>query len=130
MCPACAPPSSATAKPCSGSKAKPMRVCADWLDSSAKSEAQTASHKLNGQLPEARSRLRGLLTPFRRVLLHDSTVEALPDHLAKIFPGSRNQHKSFAALKIQFISDLLSGQALHLSLSGFTRNDQAAAPDI
>jgi hypothetical protein len=91
--------------------------------------AQTAT-ALFGQLPEARSRLRGLLTPFRRVLLHDSTVEALPDHLAKIFPGSRNQHKSFAALKIQFISDLLSGQALHLSLSGFTRNDQAAAPDI
>ncbi len=91
--------------------------------------AQTAT-ALFGQLPEARSRLRGLLTPFRRVLLHDSTVEALPDHLAKVFPGSRNQRKSFAALKIQFITDLLSAQALHLSLSGFTRNDQAAAPDI
>lgn len=93
--------------------------------------AQTATC-LFGQLPEARSRLRGLLRPFRRVLLHDSTVEPLPDHLAKIFPGSRNQHKArgSAAIKIQFITDLLSSQVLHLSLSGFTRNDQAAAPDI
>jgi hypothetical protein len=93
--------------------------------------AQTATC-LFGQLPEARARLRGLLLPFRRVLLHDSTLEALPDHLAKIFPGSRNQHqtKGSAALKIQCITDLLSSQVLHLSLSGFTRNDQAAAPDI
>jgi len=89
-----------------------------------------AATALFGQLPEARSRLRGLLQPFRRVLLHDSTVETLPEHLAKVFPGSRNQRKGFAALKIQFVTDLLSGQALHLSLSGFTRNDQAAALDI
>jgi hypothetical protein len=91
--------------------------------------AQSAT-ALFGQLPEARGRLRGFFAPFRRVLLHDSTVQALPDHLAQIFPGSRNHRKSFAALKIQFITDLLSAQALHLSLSGFTRNDQAAALDI
>ncbi len=89
-----------------------------------------AATALFGQLPEARSRLRGLLQPFGRVLLHDSTVETLPEHLAKVFPGSRNQRKGFAALKIQFIADLLSGQTVHLSLSGFTRNDQAAALDI
>jgi hypothetical protein len=91
--------------------------------------AQVAT-ALFGQLPEARARLTGLFAPFRRVLLHDSTVQALPDHLAKIFPGSRNQHKGCAALKIQFVTDLLSSQLIHLSLSGFTRNDQTAARDI
>ncbi len=91
--------------------------------------AQTATC-LFGQLPEARARLRGLLEPFRRVLLHDSTIETLPEHLAKVFPGNRNMRGGYAALKIQFITDLLSGQPLHLSLSGFTRNDQAAALDI
>jgi hypothetical protein len=91
--------------------------------------AQTATG-LFGRLPEARTRLRGLLQPFGRVLLHDSTVETLPEHLAKVFPGTANQRKHYAALKIQFITDLLSGQPLDLSLSGFTRNDQAAAPDI
>jgi len=89
-----------------------------------------AATALFGQLPEACSRLRGHLAAFRRVLLHDSTLETLPEHLAKIFPGSRNQRKGFAALKIQFISDLLSGQAVHLSLSNFRRNDQVAALDI
>jgi len=91
--------------------------------------AQSAT-ALFGKLPEARARLQGLLQPFRRVLLHDSTVETLPEHLAKVFPGTRNQRKGYAALKIQFITDLLSGQPLHLSLSGFTRNDQAAARDV
>ncbi len=85
---------------------------------------------LLGQLPGASARLRGWLSPFRRVLLHDSTVETLPERLAKVFPGTANQRKRYAALKIQFITDLLSGQPLHLSLSGFTRNDQAAAGDI
>jgi hypothetical protein len=91
--------------------------------------AQTATC-LFGQLPEARARVQGLLQPFGRVLLHDSTVETLPERLAKVFPGSRNQRKGYAALKIQFITDLLSGQPLHLSLSSFRRNDQAAALDI
>ena len=57
-------------------------------------------------------------------------MESLADPLAKLFPGSRNQRKGFAALKIQFITDRLSSQVLHLSLSGFNRNDQAAAPDV
>lgn len=74
---------------------------------------------------------RGWFRAFRRVLLHDSTVEPLPDDLAGIFPGPANGRKRrYASLKIQFVTDLLSGKTLHLSLSGFTRNDQAAAPDI
>ena len=83
-----------------------------------------------GQLSEG-VRTHGLFRPFRRVLLHDSTVEALPDALATLFPGSGNQRqKTRAALKIQFIADLLQGTLVQCSLSGFTRNDQAAAPDI
>ena len=77
------------------------------------------------------ARTQGLFRPFRRVLLHDSTVEALPDALASLFPGSSNQRKKKrAALKIQFIADILKGTLVQCSLSGFTRNDQAAAPDI
>jgi hypothetical protein len=76
-------------------------------------------------------RVRGLFGHFRRVLLHDSTCLPLPAHLAAEFPGSRNQRrKTGAGLKIQFVCDLLHSRVAHLSLSGFTRNDQAAAPDI
>jgi hypothetical protein len=91
--------------------------------------AQTVT-TLFGQLPGAPAQQQGWLQSFRRVLVHDSTVETLPDHLAKLFPGSRNKHKTFAALKIQFIADLLSSQVVQVSLSGFTRNDQAASMDI
>ena len=91
--------------------------------------AQVAT-ALFGQLSDG-LRAQGLFRPFRRVLLHDSTVQALPDHLADLFPGSGNQRKKKrAALKIQFIADLLHATVVHCSLSGFTRNDQAAAPDI
>lgn len=91
--------------------------------------AQVAA-ALCGQLV-APLKQRGWFAPFRRVLLHDSTVEALPDHLAGAFPGPANgRHRRYAALKLQFVCDLLQAKVLHLSLSGFTRNDQSASPDI
>jgi len=90
--------------------------------------AQTAVAFL-GQLTQRQA--PALLQGFKRVLLHDSTVETVPKHLAADYPGGRNQKPcKRAALKIQFIADLLSGAVLHWSLSGFTRNDQTAAPDI
>ena len=74
---------------------------------------------------------RGWLSAFSRVLLHDSTVEPLPQSLADSFPGARNaRRRPSASLKLQFICDLLHSKVLHLSLSGFTRNDQSASPDI
>lgn len=75
-------------------------------------------------------RTQGCFKHFQRVLLHDSTVQTLPHHLAKAFPGSANAKRRFAAVKLQLVCDLLQSQVLHLSLSGFTRNDQAASPDI
>jgi hypothetical protein len=100
------------------------------LNASVERFLAQAAMALFGQLPEATS-VRGWLRPFRRVLVHDSTVEALPDHLATLFPGCGNQCKrQQASLKIQIIADLLQGTLLDCSLSGFTRNDQAAAPDI
>lgn len=89
-----------------------------------------AATALVGELGQS-VRAQGWLRPFRRGLLHDSTVQALPDHLAGLFPGSSNQRqKKRAALKIQFIADRLNATLVHGSLSGFTRNDQAASADI
>lgn len=73
---------------------------------------------------------QGCFKTFGRVLLHDSTVQALPQHLAGAFPGARNARRAGAAVKLQFVCDLLQSQVLQVSLSGFTRNDQAASPDI
>jgi len=69
--------------------------------------------------------------PFRRVLIQDSTNLALPNHLADTFPGARNQRRQIkATMKIQSVYDLLSGYVIHFTISGFTRTDQAASPDI
>jgi hypothetical protein len=64
------------------------------------------------------------------VLLHDSTTISLPTRYAEHFPGSTNHRKTFSQLKIQVVCDLLRASVEQLSLSGFTRNDQSAAPDI
>ena len=52
--------------------------------------AQVAT-ALFGQLSQG-LRAQGLFGSFGRVLLHDSTVQALPDHLADLFPGGGNPH--------------------------------------
>lgn len=77
-----------------------------------------------GAVPQA-------LRSFGRVLIQDSTTILLSSKLAKVFPGSRNQCGSkHGQLKIQTFYDLLSQRFLSFSLSGFNRNDQAAAPDV
>ena len=71
------------------------------------------------------------LQAFGRVLVQDSTTIQLIPKLAAVFPGSSNQCGSqHGQLKIQAIYDLLSQRFVSFGLSGFTRNDQAAARDV
>jgi len=66
-----------------------------------------------------------------RVLVHDSTSMALPDRFATDFPGCVNQsRRMLSQLKLQCVFDLDKLELAQFSLSGFTRNDQAAAADI
>jgi len=72
-----------------------------------------------------------VLKHFKRVLVQDSTNIKLSKKLASTFPGSSNLHGNTGGmLKIQAIQDLVSQRFLYFALSGFTRNDQAAAYDI
>lgn len=66
----------------------------------------------------------------RRILIQDSTTMKLHASLATHFPGSANACGGGAALKIQATLDLLGHHFVDFTLSGFTRNDQAAAPDV
>lgn len=73
----------------------------------------------------------GVLAPFNRVLLQDSTTVQLPEHLHEAFPGAENQTgKRQASMKVQTVFDLKHDCYEHVQISGFTRNDQAASPDI
>jgi len=74
---------------------------------------------------------KGVFKAFGRVWLQDSSTIALPDRFASSFPGCANQSsRRLSQLKFQLVCDLFQGTIAHLSISGFTRNDQAAAPDI
>jgi len=66
-----------------------------------------------------------------RLLVQDSTTIALPDRFAADFPGCVNQSsRTLSQLKLQCVFDLGKLELAQFSLSGFTRNDQAAAGDI
>lgn len=75
--------------------------------------------------------LPAALRHFGRVLLQDSTTLKLCVQLAAFFPGSANQRGAKSGqLKIQSIYDLVSQRFVAFGLSGFRRNDQAAAGDV
>lgn len=74
---------------------------------------------------------QGRLRVAGRVLVGDSTTIALPDRFAAVFPGCVNQScRRLSQLKLQCVFDLHQLALAQFSLSGFTRNDQAAAGDI
>lgn len=76
-------------------------------------------------------RCAGVLLRFKRVLVQDSTMIKLPSRLASVYPGCVNQTDSkISIMRIQAVLDILSETFVDFSLSGYTRNDQAAATDI
>ena len=86
---------------------------------------------LHRRLARARPVSAAALATFPRVLIQDSTTLKLSPKLATAFPGSRNQcGAAHGQLKIQSLYDLQAQRFVTFSLSGFNRNDQAAAPDV
>ena len=87
--------------------------------------------RIAGKLVRSYSRANPNLEGFKRVIIQDSTVIALPAHLAGRFPGSANQSgKINSAMRVQAFFDLISESCLGFSIGPFTRNDQKASSDI
>ena len=70
-------------------------------------------------------------SPFKRILVQDSTCLSLPPKLAALFPGPANQsQRRQGGFKIQATLDLLKNRFLAFQLTPFVVNDQKASPDI
>jgi hypothetical protein len=67
---------------------------------------------------------------FGRVLVQDSTIIKLPSHLFADFSGVANAHSSVCNARIQVTYNLLDHRLLAVSIDPYSKNDQAAAPDL
>jgi hypothetical protein len=70
------------------------------------------------------------LTKFHRVIIQDSTILKLPSHLFQYYTGVSNAQSCVCNVRIQGVYDLLSGKFLQFSIDPYSKNDQAAAPDM
>ena len=71
-----------------------------------------------------------LFRNYRRVLVQDSTIIQLPSHLFEDFSGVSNAHSSVCNARIQATYNLLDHHLLAVSIDPYSKNDQAAAPEL
>jgi hypothetical protein len=62
---------------------------------------------------------------IRRILVEDSSVQAMPKANAETFPAHGNRHGSTAGVKFDFAYDLLSGEVASHTLEAATEQDKA-----
>ena len=68
---------------------------------------------------------------IKRVLIGDASTFTMHPSLAKVFPGSKNGRPvPKAHLKIQLITDLLTGRWIQFSIDSYGRSDAKAALDF
>lgn len=82
-------------------------------------------HVLSQRFPEIIAELRG--SPFRRVIVEDSTVISMAKSNAGNFPNNGNRHDMTAGCKCLLIADLLSGKPLDFQLHAAREADQSLA---
>lgn len=64
-------------------------------------------------------------SPIKRILVEDSSFQAMPKNNAATFPAHGNHHGATAGLKVDFTFDLLSGQSYAHTLHVATEQDKA-----
>ena len=67
---------------------------------------------------------------YSRVLVQDSTIIQLPGHLFEDFSGVANAHTAVCNARIQAVYNLLDHRLLTVSIDPYSKNDQAAAPEL
>jgi hypothetical protein len=98
------------------------------------SEASTAfltgvMHRLFGQRFSSGLSNQNL-SGIRRILVEDSSVQAMPKANAETFPAHGNRHGSTAGVKFDFAYDLLSGEVAGHSLQSATEQDKTIGKEF
>jgi hypothetical protein len=74
--------------------------------------------------------LAGEFGSLRRILVEDSSVQAMHKSNAKSFPGHGNHHGSTSGVKIDFAYDLLAGDVVSHSLEPATEQDKSIGREL
>lgn len=67
---------------------------------------------------------------YKRILLQDSTIVALPPRLYEVFSGVSNGHTAVCNARIQCVYDLISESFISFNIDTYTKNDLKAAPEL
>jgi hypothetical protein len=67
---------------------------------------------------------------YKRILLQDSTILALPPRLFDVFSGVSNGHTTVSNARIQCVYDLISESFISFTIDTYTKNDLKAAPEL
>jgi len=67
---------------------------------------------------------------YKRILLQDSTILALPTRLFDIFSGVANGHTAVSNARIQCVYDLIAETFISFTIDTYTKNDLKAAPEL
>lgn len=67
---------------------------------------------------------------YKRILLQDSTILALPTRLFDVFSGVSNAYTTVSNARIQCVYDLISERFICFTIDTYTKNDLKAAPEL
>ena len=67
---------------------------------------------------------------FKRIIIHDGSIQHLADAVAKDFPAVSSTEHNKAMLRLQLSYDYLSGEVLYARLEPYPRTDARAAGDL
>ena len=67
---------------------------------------------------------------YKRILIQDSTIVALPKRLFDVFSGVSNGHTTVCNARIQCVYDLISESFISFTIDTYTKNDLKAAPEL
>jgi hypothetical protein len=88
--------------------------------------------RLNGKHadPEASTPDTGGFGAYKRIIVQDSTIIKLPQHLFTEFSGVSNAQSKVCNARVQATYDLLSDQLITFSIDPYSKNDLTAATEL